>query len=125
MAATSRKMLAKAIVDKADGMPAKVLAKQVAAYLMSERRTGELEPLMRDIMKLREQRYGVVEATATSAYPLSAETKKTIERIFGGKVQLHEEIDTNVVGGVRVETSTQSLDLTVRNRLNKLKGMTR
>jgi len=40
------------------------------------------------------------------------------------KVILNETIDPSVIGGVRIETNEQQLDITVRAKLNKLKQAT-
>lgn len=123
MAQISRKVLAEAIITTMPGMSTRALAQTVAAYLVSEQRTRDLEPLMRDISQLREMREGILEVTATSAFVLSEEIKKELQKIFSAPtVRINEVIDPSVIGGVRVESSDRILDLTVRNRLNQLKS---
>jgi F0F1-type ATP synthase delta subunit len=54
---------------------------------------------------------------------LSSKTKADIKALLGAKkVILNTNVDKSVIGGVRVESGEQLLDLTVRNRLTRLKG---
>lgn len=123
MAAPTRQELAQAIVVLSDKQSAKRLADTVATYLVANRRTGELDAIMREVARLREQRDNVTEVTATSAYKLNDAAHKAITALLGGKkLIINEVVDPEVLGGVRLETSELQLDLTVRNRLNQLKA---
>ncbi len=124
MAKASRTEIAQAILAMSATSSGKKLANEIAAYVIAERRTNELDAILREVNKLRGEQTGVVEATVTSAYPLNTKAKKDIKEILNqDKLVINEVIDPSVIGGVRVETSERSLDLTVRNRLNKLKTM--
>ena len=104
-------------------MPLNKLSKSLASYLQQENRTGELDAIMREVKFLRQKQDSIIEADVTSAFPISNTTKKNIVDIFGSKTLINEEIDKDVIGGVRVETNEHLLDLTVRNRLNQLKSI--
>ncbi len=123
MAKASRRDIAQVILKKSQTLSGKKLASEIAAYVIAERRTSELDAILREVNKLRNEQSGIVEATVTSAHPWSA-TKKEIKKILNhDNLVINEVVDPAVIGGVRVETSEKSLDLTVRNRLNKLKTM--
>lgn len=126
MAGTSRKELAKALLPLVDSTkdPAK-LAKAIALFLSEERRTKDLEGLMRDIESLRAEA-GVVEATVTSAFPLTQALKRDIRSLItkqhkAKEVILVEVVDPTVLGGVKIETGEHQLDVTVQQKLNRLK----
>jgi len=122
----SRQELAEAILYLSGKMGGKKLTETVAAYLVANRRTSELDAIMREVSRQREQRDSVTEVTATSAYALTDGVKKTITSLLGNnKLIINEVVDPEVLGGVRLETSEVQLDLTVRNRLNRLKAATR
>ena len=124
MAKASRHDIAAVILELSNKLTGKKLANAVAAYVVDERRTSELDAILREVNKLRNELTGIVEATVTSAYPVSDKTKKQIKALLEqDKLVINEIIDKDVIGGVRVETSERSLDLTVRNRLNKLKTL--
>lgn len=123
MSAPTRHELAEAILVLSDKKSGKRLVDDVAAYLVANRRTGELDAIMREVARLREQRDGVTEVTATSAHKLNDAARKTIRQLLGTNTLLiNEVVDAEVLGGVRLETSEVMLDLTVRNRLNQLKA---
>ena len=127
MATVSKKQLADIVVNYiAQGISHEKVTKMLAEYLVAESRTRELDSIMREVNKRRSQK-GVIEATAVSAYPLSANNKQLIKAVFvqnQSKFILNEVIDPNVVGGVRVETTDQQMDLTIRHKLNQLKTAT-
>jgi F0F1-type ATP synthase delta subunit len=107
----------------------KRLSGEIAAYLLAEGRTRELDSLLRDMQQL-EADHGRVEATAVTAYPLSAkslaEAKSTLKKAFPSARQIvvSERIDPDVIGGVRLELANQQLDVSVRSRLNKFIQLT-
>ncbi len=126
MAKVTRKQLAATIAGQIGKLPERKLAKSIAAYLIAERQTKDIESLLRDVKKLRAERQGLVEADVTSAFPLSSSIKREIKKILeADKLLLNEIIDKNVLGGVRVESNDLLLDLTVRSRLNQLKSATK
>lgn len=107
----------------------KKLAREVAAWLLDNRRTGELDPLLRDIQADWAET-GYVEALAYSAHDLApkilADIKSRVSKIYpkAKKIIITTVYDPSVVGGVRIETADQQLDLTVQARLNKFKQLT-
>jgi F-type H+-transporting ATPase subunit delta len=107
----------------------KTFSDELAAYLLSEHRTGELDSLMRDIMQYRAD-HGVVEVVAVSAHTLTDSVRKDIESQVrelypaAKKVIISEEIDPVIIGGVRIELANQQLDLSIRAKLNRFKQLT-
>lgn len=125
MAKATRRQLAVAITRLLDKNQPN-LARQLAAFLITEGRTKELESLMRDVAALRHQQTGVLEITATSAHPLTPAIRDEIKQLLPAKSQImHEELAPEVIGGIRLETVDTRIDLTVSARLNRLKqGLT-
>lgn len=126
----SRLALAAGLTDKIQsGADAATLSREIAAYLLSEGRVGELDSLMRDIQAARAER-GVVEVLAASAHQLDPEVKNDIEAMVHNvfpdakKVIVTEVIDPEVIGGVRLSFAHQQLDLSVKAKLNKFKQLT-
>jgi F0F1-type ATP synthase delta subunit len=125
-----RRQVAAAIAERTLGVSdLKQLSQEVAAYLLTERRTGELDSLIRDIMQYRADR-GIVEVAAATAHPLTAavraDIKTEIQRLYpqASQVLITERHETSVIGGVRLDLANQQLDLSVRNKLNRLKQLT-
>lgn len=105
------------------------LVREVAAYVLSERRVGELNSLLRDVQEDWAQA-GQVEVLASSAYPLSAEVRNEIKSQIrtlypnATRIIVTEVHDPEVIGGVRLRLANQQLDLSVEAKLNKFKQLT-
>lgn len=103
--------------------------RQLAAYLLSERRVGDLNSLMRDVQADWADN-GYVEVLAASAYSLTeavrADIKSQIKQLYPNAKQIivTEVLDPAVVGGVRLSLANQQLDLSVEAKLNKFKQLT-
>lgn len=130
MTKTPRHTVAATLAAKSMGnINEKAFSKAIAAYLLAERRTAEIESLIRDIMQYRADN-GIVEVIAVSAHPLTAGTRKDIELQIrtvypkAKQVIITPQHDETVVGGVRLELANQQLDLSVRNKLNRFKQLT-
>lgn len=126
----TRRQLSEIIADKTLNIKNdKLLAKQLAAYLLHENKTTDLEPLMRDIMQYRLE-HGVVEADLFSAHELTTQVINDIEQLIKQdypdvkQITLHQKQDEKVVGGVRVQLPEQQLDLSVADKLAQLKRLT-
>jgi F0F1-type ATP synthase delta subunit len=107
------------------GQSAKTVATSLASYLVAERRTRELDSLMRELETRRYRQDGVVEATVLSARELDDSVQETIKQLIGtGEVQLHHRLAPDIVGGVRVRALDKQLDLSIRAKLQRLKSVT-
>ena len=130
MAKIPRHEIAKVLAERTLGrVNAAALSNEVAAYLLAEGRTAELEPLLRDVMQYRAE-HGIVEVIAVSTHPLSAGVHSDItvqvKKVFPGAKQIivSEELQPELVGGVRLEFPNQQLDLSVRAKLSRFKQLT-
>ncbi len=125
-----RHILAEAIAKRTmDVQDAQLLAREIAAYLLLERRTGELESILRDIMQYRTD-HGVLEAEIITAHDVEqhvlTDAKKLLHDAFPKAKTIHvgERIDESVIGGLRIDMANQQLDLTVKNKLATFKRLT-
>lgn len=125
----SRSRLAAVIAERCQQAGSKELSHEIAAYLLAEGRTGELDSILRDVMQYRAD-HGIVEVAAVDAHPLSESVKRDITSLIKGlfpaakQIIISEQIDSNVIGGVRLELANQQLDLSVRSKLNRFKQLT-
>ncbi|MBI1276183.1 ATP synthase F1 subunit delta [bacterium] len=98
--------------------------------LMAEKDRLSLIPQLNDAF-LRQMREasGVVAASVTTAYELSDAERKALtgelEKAVGSKVELHEEVNENILGGVVVRLGSQMMDLSLRSQLTSLKRQLR
>lgn len=126
----SRSRLAAIIAERSEQpASAKALGQEIAAYLLAEGRTGELDSILRDVMQYRADN-GIVEVVAVDAHPLSDAVRVDISSVVRGlypaakQIIISEELDASVIGGVRLELANQQLDLSVRSKLNRFKQLT-
>lgn len=107
----------------------KQYARKIAAYLLSEHRTRELDSLLRDVQAYWANA-GHVEAAVSSAHPLSSAAKEEVRNRakklypFAKEITVTEAHDPQVIGGVRISLPNRQYDLTVEGKLNKLKQQT-
>ena len=125
-----RTKIAKTIADKTIKTGStKEYSQQIAAYLLSERRVSDLSSIMRDVQQDWAD-VGYVEVLASSAHPLSSQTKADIaEQIklvepTAKKIIVTEVHDPEIIGGVQLSLANQQLDMSVEAKLNKFKQLT-
>ena len=130
MSRASRSQLARVLADRfatAKDVPA--LEHAIAEYLLREKRVGELDSLLRDIAQIRADE-GYVEADVVSAFPLTdaaeADAKDLLKSAYpdAKSIVLNERINSDVIGGMRLELANQQLDLSIRAKLNQFKQLT-
>ena len=118
----SRVTVVRAVAEQAGMAPP--LAKLLA--LLADR--GRLE-LLRDLLAVYRERLlahqNIVEASVTSAAPLSSETLKTLEQRLsdatGKHVRLAADVDPELIGGVVTRIGSTVYDGSIRTQLHKLK----
>lgn len=122
----SRQRLATHIANELiKGTPSKILAQQLAAYLIDTRRTKEAAVIVRDISYILAEQ-GHIYGTITASRTLSAETQNIIQAFTKQKtgakqVTLTTTTDQSVLGGVKLQTPGFELDATVKRQLTLLK----
>ena len=107
----------------------KKLAREIAAYLLSENREHELESLMRDVLAYRQAR-GIVEAEVISAHDFTSDVEHQISQLLkqhypsAKHVIIRDTHDPSVIGGLKVQLANEQLDMSVRAKLDTFKRLT-
>jgi F0F1-type ATP synthase delta subunit len=125
MAKTSRTKLAKATVDLLEHHPAKQVVAVVAAELVKQKLTGQLDLLMRDVSAELLARSGQLELDVVSAHKLTDKIRRELETVVraetGAKtVTLSEHLDESVVGGLVARASDLEINMTIDDKLRRL-----
>lgn len=99
---------------------------RLAAYLADSGRLREKDLIIRDIENSLADR-GLVVADVHSSHELDDDarnevSKYLIEAMNAEKVVMRENVDDDLLGGVRVTAAGRELDATLRRRLNQLKA---
>lgn len=124
-----RTKIAQTIADRSMSGTSEDLSKQVAAYLLEERRVNDLDSILRDVQQ-DWANVGYVEVLASSAHPITSDIKadisKEIKRIYpdAKEVIVTEIHDPEIIGGVHLSLANQQLDMSVEAKLNKFKQLT-
>ncbi len=106
-----------------------LLAKEIAAYLLYEKQTSELDSLVRDIMQYRQDQ-GLVEAVAVTVSELPDKVIDDIEEMIEANhsdaksVVISQRRDPGVVGGLRLDFANEQLDMSVKAKLSRFKQLT-
>lgn len=128
MSSFSRRQLAHYAVERLlDGESPATLSKHLSAALTAAKKQKEADLLLNDIAHELESRGLLARATVTSASRLSPTLRKQlINKIEKAakvrEVVLTENIDEDVIGGIKVETANHSWDNTLVRRLADIKG---
>lgn len=100
------------------------ISKQLAAYLVESKRTREATLFVRDIETALSDR-GVLLANIASSRELTTDAKATLEKYLthvtkAKEIHLRPSVEPSLLGGVRIETPDQRIDMTLRHKLNQL-----
>ena len=117
----TRSSIAQYLIDN----PTDKAVQQVAAYLISSGRTKEAELVIREVENLLSGK-GRIVARVASTEKLAVDLQKQIvvmlkQQTNAQSVEIINNIYPSLLGGVVIRTPTREVDLTVRNRLNRLK----
>jgi F0F1-type ATP synthase delta subunit len=129
MAQTKRTELAEVIAEMlAKNQPTKQLSRQIAAYLVQEHQTKDLDAILRDVLTAR-AKSGVVEADITTAFPLSSGVRTEVQQLLkqeypdARQFVLQESVEPEALSGIRIQTPDKQLDETARGKLENLRRM--
>lgn len=118
----SRRQLAEYLIAN----PGKKAANQVAGYLVSNGRSKELGLVIREV-EVRLDENGRSVAHVTSARKLTADEQRNVIKMLKSQdkniqsVEIINQIDPSVLGGVIVRTPKTEVDVSIRTRLNRMK----
>lgn len=122
----SRRAIAEHIAHRLiAGDSQKKLLEQLAAYLIETRRTNELSLMVRDIQYYLAEN-GYVSGSITSAFTLTEASKKAIHAFVkaetnASQIHLDTNVDSSVLGGVKLSLPGKELDTTIARKITLLK----
>lgn len=130
MAVLSRRQLAAYAAGQLlkDRRP-KAVAKELAAVLITSRRTNQAGLLADDIAWELEHGGQAANASVTTAHELSDQLRRQLTAFVKQsagvrEVIISETIDQAIIGGVRIDTAAHSWDKTLTRKLTELREVT-
>ncbi|MDB5161486.1 MAG: atpH [Candidatus Saccharibacteria bacterium] len=127
MIRTSRRQLARYGADQLlAGIPANTIARHLGAVLVESKKTNQAELLLSDIAWELERRGKVSNVDITTATPLTDQLRRELSAFIKKSVSvegtaLHELIDKEVIGGIRIDTASRSWDKTIARELTEIR----
>ena len=101
--------------------------KELASFiglLAENERLGVLGHIREIFEELKGEDEGVKDALVTSAFPLNEAQQKALvaelETHFGSRLRPRVEVDSSLIGGVRVAVGDRILDISVRGKLEAM-----
>jgi F-type H+-transporting ATPase subunit delta len=89
------------------------------------RRENILDQIARQFIELYKKRKNIITTNLTTAVEISKETRDEViglmERYTKGNIDLHEQVDEDLIGGFVLTFEDKQFDSSLRNRINKLK----
>ena len=128
MATISNNNIARAIYlsskDKT-GQEQEFVIKNVINFLVRRKLISRSKDILASLKAIIYQEQRVVEVKVWSKEKISEENKKDLIQIlkkrYGDKkFILQENLDDKLLGGLKIEINNESIDLTLRNKINKL-----
>jgi len=102
-------------------------AHAIAGYLLQQKRTAELDSLVRDVQAVWASN-GYIEVLATSAHELTTTARRDIEvearKLYPAakQVVITPRIDPDVIGGVQLQVVAYQLDLSTKGKLQQFRA---
>lgn len=99
--------------------------KSVVRFLARNRLLSQSPKILGELAKISNKENGIVEANTWSVLKLDEKMKVTLGQVLKKKysakgVVFNEKLDARVLGGVKVEVGDEVIDLTIKNKINKL-----
>ena len=92
--------------------------------LIDKRRIHILGEILSEFCKISDEIIGVVRAEVSSAFPLDsgqkAELKKSLGNLTGKQVQIDEEVDSTLIGGIVTRIGGRIYDGSIRTQLEQM-----
>ena len=98
------------------------LLKNFIDVLIKLRKMSQANRIIEEYVAYEKEMNGEVRLEVTTMHTLSDEIKKILGKQFGGKVDLKETVDTEILGGIIVKSKNTIYDASVRGALHQLKN---
>lgn len=123
--AVSRRVLVRTIVDQLESEKMAEVMRRLAAYVIENKLSSQIELIIADI-EAELTRRKVVIADVMTARPLVDESREAILDYIRGLTsvkdpELRETIDESLLGGVIIKVAGTELDSSLKTKLQRLK----
>jgi len=128
MPTISTKNVAQAIYAAAKDKSGDELTRAMAnavEFLAKKNLLSKAPKILEDLENIHNADQGIVSAKVSSKTPLTKYTIDEIRHILksrykANEIVVHEKEDKSLLGGIRIEAKDEIIDLSLKNKLNKL-----
>ena len=99
----------------------KSILKQFAGLLFRAGQMKQVDEIIAELVKYDKQQAGIIDIKITSARPLTAKLVNEIKKVFGTKVESVEEVQAELIGGIKIQTEDTIFDASLKKQLQSLK----
>lgn len=120
----SNKQFAEALYEVTKGLSGRDLDQALVSFaelLVRSHKLKQADRIIAEYIKYAKQQEGIVEMTVVSTRKLEKHTLDTINKAFGGKAEMKEDLDKALLGGVKIKTGDKIFDGSVKKQLTILK----
>lgn len=124
---TTRRVLTRYVAERlAAGDAKEPLLKQLAAYLVVNKMTSQMDVVISDISRTLAE-LGSVTAKVQTARPLSDELRKAVTNYVkraenANNVTIEESVEPALLGGIVVTTPSKRFDASIASQLKQLRS---
>lgn len=123
--ATSRRVLVRTVVDQLENEKTAEVMKRLAAYIIENKLSKQIEIILADIEAELTRRKVVIADVATARPLVDASREAILEYIRGltntQNPELRETIDESLLGGAIIKVAGTELDSSLKTKLQRLK----
>jgi F-type H+-transporting ATPase subunit delta len=123
--ATSRRVLVRTVVDQLENEKTAEVMKRLAAYIIENKLSKQIEIILADIEAELTRRKVVIADVATARPLVEASREAILDYIRGltntQNPELRETIDESLLGGAIIKVAGTELDSSLKTKLQRLK----
>lgn len=119
----SNKQFAKALYEATRDLKGEKLhqaLKQFVVVLVRNNKLKKADKIIAEYVSYYKKQEGIVTMTVSSARKLEKHTLDLINKVFGGKTEMTEDLDLALLGGVKIKTEDKIFDGSIKKQLKKL-----
>ncbi|MEY2925516.1 MAG: hypothetical protein RLZZ337_2067, partial [Bacteroidota bacterium] len=100
--------------------------KEFVGFLVDKKREQELPLVAQQFIASYDHMKGITKATVVSAVQLSTDTMTKVKKYITGllgkeEIQLHNEVDSSIIGGIIIKHEDRLLDMSVSKELREIR----
>lgn len=96
--------------------------KQFVVVLVQNNELKKAEKILVEFVKYSKKQEGIVEMNVSSVRKLEKSVLELINKTFGGKTEIIEELDEKLLGGIKIKTEDKIFDGSLKKQLTILKN---